>query len=77
MIFDRRATMPTRLVVPLRCFPLTTFFMDLWWVVPIAMNFYGAAADLAIRGMPRALFVVVRNVVPIFMIFDRRATVAT
>ena len=57
-------------MMPLRCFPGAAFFVSCGWIIPFAVDLQRTTADVAIRRVPGAVFMVIRNVVPVFMVFD-------
>jgi hypothetical protein len=57
-------------LVPFRGASGDTLLVRSWWVIPPAMNLHRPLTDFARLLIIGALFVVVRNVIPVLMILD-------
>jgi hypothetical protein len=57
-------------LVPLRGASCGTLLVGRWWVIPAAMDLHRPLTDVARFFIIGALFVIVRNVIPVLMILN-------
>jgi hypothetical protein len=65
----------TRLLIPLRRASRDALFVGGWRIVPPSMDFHRTMTDIARFLIPRTLLVIIGNVVPVLVVFDRATTV--
>jgi hypothetical protein len=64
-------------MMPLRGFLGPTFFVSCWRIIPFTMDLQRTTTDVATNCAPGTVFMIIRNIVPIFVIFNYFAAMPT